>query len=63
MTKQELIILTMALGDGCLSGNRLQIVHKALHEEYLDWKIFLLNEVGITNISKTKFINNNFPAF
>ena len=61
MTKEELIY-TFALGDGHIAQNRLEILHKAAHEEYLDWKIQLLSAMGIRT-RKFKVSNNGYPAF
>ena len=61
---KRLLALTMVLGSGSINQNRLEVLHKASAEEYLDWKIKLLEEAGIFVKKKFPVLNNGkFPSF
>lgn len=62
MTKQEILIAEMIIGDGFLNRRNLEILHSTKQEEYLKWKRNILIKNGIECGNILKKNNNGFPA-
>lgn len=62
MDYKKHLILSLSLGDGCISGNRLSIVHCEKQKDLLLWKQNLLNSNGFYTTFK-KINNNNYTGY
>lgn len=56
--EQKSLLIGLLIGDGTISSNYVfKLSHSAEQKEYLEWKVNLLNKLGIKNNGIKKYIN------